>query len=74
MAACLAPRAKCLPPFISPPKPPPSPSCPQRTAACEGQVVRLERAAKGMDSWSVHVVHMEGEDAEPDQEEKLELR
>jgi len=27
-----------------------------------------------MDSWSVHVVHMEGEDAEPDQEEKLELR
>jgi hypothetical protein len=53
---------------------PPSPSCPQRTAACEGQVVRLERAAKGMDSWSVHVVHMEGEDAEPDQEEKLELR
>jgi hypothetical protein len=34
----------------------------------------LERAAKGMDSWSVHVVHMEGEDAEPDQEEKLELR
>ena len=51
-----------------------SPSCPQRTAACEGQVVRLERAAEGMDGWSMHVVHMEGEDAEPDQEAKLELR
>lgn len=51
-------------------------TCPLRNPACEGQIVRLERAAATEEEWTAHVVPIAGadeEDRELEDDGKVEL-